>query len=245
MDTFPNALLGYRVWKAKDGWLHPLFAQVECWQPGANSSNCRHFDHSPPQSACSCGFHTYHHLHRAGIEAAEVWSVAWAQLDPDFADYDFLVLGAVAAKGRVEVHEHGFRAAEAQVLGLYCPEEVQLTAVSAEQLQSLSSRYRVPVFYSPAALEEYSQRLAKPVNAELLPHSADASLKLSTVLAALILLSAPLAALAGLSLAVFAGSWLWLLLTILASVSLLMTVILCRRTERKRTKDGSLEQVGV
>lgn len=134
-ETYPQAALGFRVWSVKEGMLCPLF-KGSLWRPDTNIAYCMYHKHVAPAADCHCGFNAYHDLRRAMFEAEATWK----------DDYDNavnvreLVIGAVAARGTIRIHAHGFRCETAQILGLF-PLHQQLG-----RPPELDPRYQVPIY---------------------------------------------------------------------------------------------------
>jgi len=154
---FPQAVLGYRAWQMEDNSLAPLF-QGAAWRPGHNLAYCHSAGHTAPADDCHCGFNAYYQLE----DACE-----WVRHSKR------VVIGLIAAKGRLQAHHNGFRAEEAQVLALWLPAaskhdllnwqgkrlaaRYQVPLVSSAELQALASNYQipaVPVSLRPQAEED-------------------------------------------------------------------------------------------
>ena len=151
MKSYPTMALGYRVWKIKDNALVPLF-EGPAWRPGKNLAYCQKAAHRAPALDCHCGFNAYHDLKDAYQEA-----------QASQRNLKNLVIGAVLAKGHLEIHHSGFRAEEAQVIGLWSPQG------QSEQLQALSVYYQVSVFATSQALEASASSLGEAVSTSLRP----------------------------------------------------------------------------
>ena len=132
--TYPHALIGYRAWKVtKEGALKPLH-QGPTWRPGVNLAYCQGNEHVAPDSGCGCGFNAYYSLESLNRLTRDT------------------VIGAIAAKGDVELHKRGFRCESAQIIGL-----VDLDigdAIYSRKIARASERYQVPVYENGPALEE-------------------------------------------------------------------------------------------
>lgn len=149
---YPQAALGYRVFAiCPQGHLHSTFAQSH-WTPGVNVACCDYRRHRQPPalgSGCHCGFNAFHdadmavayrHQRRRGSELS--------------------VLAAVAGRGKLAVHADGWRAAEAQILGL-CAEGT--SSRERHTLARVASAYGVPLFDTVADLEVFAERHAGAV----------------------------------------------------------------------------------
>jgi hypothetical protein len=151
-------VLGYRVWRVRDGLLHP-WCQHGPWLPGdPRAAQCLSAGttHAAPAPGCHCGFHALHSLdaklgsysvreyattadgrHMGVLGRVEGW-VGW-------------VGGAVVAWGRLEVHRNSFRAEYANPIALIrapnermCHEVARRYScelVPIEDLEELAFRY--------------------------------------------------------------------------------------------------------
>jgi len=147
---YPSAVLGYRVWTYEELSLMPLFYRDDAWHPGINLACChRHRWHQHRAvGSCNCGFHAYHQLSKAGDARA------CSPLDLP------TVIGMVAGCGEIQVHADGWRASEAQVLGLYRHQP------GAEGLAKI---YQVPLFSDPRELSQILAGKVVPAPATLIP----------------------------------------------------------------------------
>lgn len=138
--TYPKALLGFRAWFLNQG-LFSMGLGAEAWASSEKRARCkRGFDHQAPQGECSCGLHAFYDFsevlsHRQGSildlglyhldgevgPEAEALFAGEKNALADIASY--IVVGAVAARGRAELHWNGFRAQEMQVLSLLVNKE--------------------------------------------------------------------------------------------------------------------------
>jgi len=123
--TYPKALLGYRAWLLSEGELHPLHSRAApAWRPGENIAVCTSIGsalhpHQAPKHDCRCGFNVYHSLGMA-IGEYQNWLGRW-QAEKGGIPPVTLLLGAVAGKGKIEIHSDGFRCESAQILALFSP----------------------------------------------------------------------------------------------------------------------------
>lgn len=94
-------LLGFRAWVVHGGRIKPTGMGGDVWRGGAEvRAECvRGSDHRAPSAACECGLYGWHsfkalmHDHQATRPVTSPF-----------------VLGAVVARGRMEIHQRGFRA---------------------------------------------------------------------------------------------------------------------------------------
>lgn len=140
-----SAVIGYRSWvRNRNNELRPMSVGGS-WLPGANEAVCQlRCRHDAPAWSCGCGFH------------------AWSRLEPalTMACGPDVVVGAIAACGRLEQHHDGFRAEKAQILGLLLPEQVDADLLTS--YWAIADRYRVPLFPTPQELKAHAKRFAKP-----------------------------------------------------------------------------------
>jgi len=155
---FANAVLGYRCWKVDDaGKLRPLYLDDQPWEPGVNQAEClakiTSVSHPAPDPDCDCGFNAYHKLKTARLHLLP---------DPRGNRPRAEIIGAVAGRGNIEVHHAGWRAGEAQIIGL-------LDMGKKSRSRMIADRYQVPLFPTGAELEKHARRLAAAVPEDLLP----------------------------------------------------------------------------
>jgi len=162
VPTYPQAILGYRIWRVVDGNLYPLHMQgglVSPWTAGVNHAQCLYHKHEPPEGDCKCGFNAYHDITDA-ISEALVWIHYYRRKDP----YCRLVIGAVAGCGMVRIHHLGFRCRQAQVLGL-APLNLRTLRlhrrlrVSRHQLADLCAHYQVAYCEGVSELQDLASGL--------------------------------------------------------------------------------------
>jgi len=160
--TYPTAALGYRVLRADlEGRLHSLFSPY-VWKDGINVASCDQklatytggkgapTVHEAPHSECVCGFYAYHDYQLALTRVTK-------------SNCLNLVVAAVAAKGQLEIHTAGWRAAEVQLLAL---------SDVADRYHQLQERYRIPLLETEQFLSWVSKSVAKPVPQSLRPQAA-------------------------------------------------------------------------
>jgi len=148
---YPTALIGYRVWRMKEQRLYPLHVSgAPAWQPGTNTADCVFYRHRAPAADCKCGFNAHHQIGGALTEAA-AWYQEWEQCHDDSV---VLVIGAIAARGEAQVHHHGFRSEEAQILGLTTIGEVP----AITELAETAAYYQVPVYTGTYQLVQACRR---------------------------------------------------------------------------------------
>lgn len=141
-------VLGYRAWKAAPlHGLAPISGVSEApWREGVNVAYCHNqWGHSAPAPFCHCGFNAYHCLDDVEVPIKGI-------------------AGAVAMRGRVQVHAKGVRCEEAQVIGLLRSE-----ALDDDYAEGIAARYGVPLFDRPEQLIAYAERYARPAPRELRP----------------------------------------------------------------------------
>lgn len=171
-EFYAGAALGYRAWKLDGFRLLPVFKRwAPPWRPGANQAICAEprSVHRAPDSSCGCGLQAYHEPRRmqGQIKLQRVLQQWPAKRSV------FEVFGAVAGSGDLEIHYHGWRASEAQILGLWCPEPLR-SPERIEQLEDAAAYYRVPLFESVEELVAHGQRFALPIPESRRPPKPDA-----------------------------------------------------------------------
>jgi len=186
--VFPQAALGYRIWKLINGHLHPLFAHGGgAWQPGVNTAVCLPGSvfpypgirttpsaHQAPAPNCKCGFNAHHQL-KGALDEIRVWAYQQNKYNWRYRDRT-LVLGAIAGRGHLELHAGGFRCEQAQVLGLV-PIRIGLLFAGpkvgkiTDELHLAAAYHQVPVFSTIEGLRDHCQGLPQlaAVPKELLP----------------------------------------------------------------------------
>lgn len=149
LETYPQAALGFRAWRVGDDGSLLAAHMNDTWEAGLAKAHCHVYtEHQPPHAGCRCGIHAYYSLERAQRERPL----------PDS------ITGVIAGRGGLACHFHGWRASEAQIIGLLARKD------SAQEDKILASNYGVPLFHNPEALEAYASRYAAPVPQSLLPN---------------------------------------------------------------------------
>jgi hypothetical protein len=135
---FSRPVIGYRSWGIENDGLVSTEVGGWRWHPGVNVAQCPlGLEHDAPAADCICGFAATH--------------------DPRHIGTFMSRLGLVAARGRVMVHHHGFRAEEMVPLALVIREhegqpmtdgptrDRQAHEEHRRRLQRLSQRYSIPL----------------------------------------------------------------------------------------------------
>jgi hypothetical protein len=140
-----HPVAGYRQWRMHERELRSVHTW-DRWKPGAMTARCHaktnHVE-PPPVNGCSCGFYARYGPFPRTASAGT----------PD------LVAGAVALWGRLELHPHGMRAEQAQVIALALPvlpgpkrrrvraiaQTMGVPAVPARQLRTVAERQATPI----------------------------------------------------------------------------------------------------
>jgi hypothetical protein len=155
---FAEPLFGLRRWRVtvdEDGeWLAAPHQNTR-WPPGGRWLHAKcSLGHGAPHAGCDCGVHAWHPRLRS---ARDVLAVRAA------------VAGIVEAQGAVELHEDGFRAAEARPYAL-----VATPRSNPALMRRLAERYGTPIVEvsGPRALlawcDEHSVGMSEDVVAGLL-----------------------------------------------------------------------------
>lgn len=138
-----EAVIGYRQWRSPGNTLRGLIEPTP-WPPGETmTAACRyawrkvdHDDVEAPRSDCSCGLYAWHDRPLQAV-----------------GDANRMVLGAIKAWGRIEVHHGGFRAQHAQIIALagagrrvaWLAGRYGVPAVPADRLAAFASEHGTPV----------------------------------------------------------------------------------------------------
>jgi hypothetical protein len=130
VPLLPEEVLGYRVWRLRDGELLPyvsVHADAQTvWAPGVVVARCRH-GHEAPHVGCTCGLH-------ASYEPPDPCR------DGGFGRNE-AVYGAIAAWGAIDATSTDFRARYAQIVCLAFWR--MQTWHHTEQIRALASRHGV------------------------------------------------------------------------------------------------------
>jgi hypothetical protein len=162
-------VLGYRVWRVRDGLLHP-WCQHGPWLPGEpEPARCLSTGttHAAPASGCHCGFHALNSLD-AKLGSYSVRDYATSADGRHMGVFGRVqgwvgwVAGAVVAWGRLEVHANSFRAEYAKPVAVIrgpnermCHEVARrysCALVPIEDVEAIARRYGsgVPTALRPA-----------------------------------------------------------------------------------------------
>jgi hypothetical protein len=102
-------VLGVRAWEVRsDGRLCSVFWPAK-WKPGVNHAHCdpedslHTEDHETPQAGCTCGIYAYRDINHRDLA---------------FYERENIVIGTIAAWGRIEQEAGGFRAEAARLLAV-------------------------------------------------------------------------------------------------------------------------------
>jgi hypothetical protein len=157
VPTYTECVIGYRRWTIDAfGQLRPVTLSRAPWQPGVNTAECRWREfqdhahtfrlgalepkrpdpglHAAPGPSCECGIYAMHELSRLAVRNRYPADEYLANGVP--------VVGAVAAFGRLEVHESGFRAEKAAVVALATVEGMGPKARAL--VEHVAAQYGVP-----------------------------------------------------------------------------------------------------
>jgi len=141
-------VLGVRAWEVRsDGRLCSVFLPCK-WRPGVNRAQCdpeeslRYEDHSSPQLNCACGIYAYRDLNYRDLA---------------FYERENIVLGTIAAWGRIEQEVAWFRAEQARLLA------VGRSPNGGALERRAAIRYGVPLV-PLSELAGFSRRYAQPAS---------------------------------------------------------------------------------
>jgi hypothetical protein len=150
-------VVGFRLWRFKRRSRHALealFADGKRWDRGnwIRAQGC--LDHGgAPGPDCHCGFNAFHEP-----------AAAHRQYAAQARDKD-VVLGAIQAKGRLEVHADGFRCEWARPI-----------AVVRAKIPPLGNASGVQTVESPEELVQVALDYGSPIPSELRPPPVDRSM---------------------------------------------------------------------
>jgi hypothetical protein len=112
-------VIGYRQWTVDDEGFLTSIGVTGAWGRGTNVARCqpqsmwlsalekpRKSCDDSPGPACSCGIYAYHQMHSDWLT------------EPPWSGTAHLMVGAIVAWGRMEVHKDGFRAQYAEPVAL-------------------------------------------------------------------------------------------------------------------------------
>lgn len=165
-DLIPGTLLGYREWYIDQDALWPIAVRNNWhWGPGWNEAGCarnspynsNHTGGDIPARNCGCGFYgTYRYESQ----------FHWPQYTSGEATIH-VIAGVIEAKGRVTLHQSGFRAEKARVKALF-PVAGLYEENFAQAVKNATNYYQVPFLSSyQEAGEEFS--FVDPVTLGILP----------------------------------------------------------------------------
>jgi hypothetical protein len=179
-------VLGYRVWRVRDGLLHP-WCQHGPWLPQQpQRADCLRAGttHIAPASGCHCGFHALHSLD-AKLGSYSVRDYATAADGRHMGVFGRVqgwvgwVAGAVVAWGRLEVHVNSFRAEYAKPVAIIRGAREQMchdvarryscALVSIDDIEEVARRYgrAIPERLRPAPENSRPADSAADVSADL------------------------------------------------------------------------------
>lgn len=116
IPRFNGKVLGFRRWRVdrsdlspsvdinEELWIKPFFDE-EPWLPGENTSRCKLGQHKAPDEKCDCGYNAWDSYNRARFYKRFLYS-------------NQTVTGLVVGSGLVYIHNSGWRAEKAEVVGL-------------------------------------------------------------------------------------------------------------------------------
>lgn len=169
LPLYNGKVVGFRFWNIEinsfgDPTLHAASNWYQ-WRSGENLADCdpknlrlRHLDPSPGIH-CQCGFNAWNSYSHDYIRRARLNS-----LNKD--DPLTLVYGSIEGYGNLQIHEKGWRAEKAAVIGFVRPDRElfhanvleRLGATTDEIFDKLATSFEVPSFDSFEELYEYSRQ---------------------------------------------------------------------------------------
>lgn len=162
---YASAVAGYRLWRVDvkpDPKVRLYGAGVDVgWAGGVISAECsarreKAYRHPAPHLHCTCGIHAYYesrHVKRHLLRTPRPWRKK-------------AMIGAIAGKGAVCCSHYGFRAEEAQIIGL-----VRRGPNFYNSDERIAELYGAPLFDTVEELEEHvrSLGLGGSVDPQLVP----------------------------------------------------------------------------
>ena len=179
MPDLIQAVVGFRRWRIEDGLLRSTGAGQAIWDPGVTVAECEtgtdkasgdmivYGDveptiHPAPAPDCGCGLYAYHD---PGIRERDQMGLGFARLAASLGGHELPVeiAGAVAAWGRIEIHEDGFRAERARVVALALDDRCLAEDGREDAIRAAGEQYGAAVVPSHAlAREAYKHGIATP-----------------------------------------------------------------------------------
>lgn len=146
----PHYAVGFRAWQLRGDYLHSLTQQT-AWTGVDQKAVCLlNKNHQAPVEGCSCGLYAHHEL-----------EVLRDYCDYFRADHTFFLVGAVAMRGRLQIHHHGVRAEHMRLLTLslldkhrpvtvdalahHAAKKLGVPMVELEMLEEIAAAYGSPV----------------------------------------------------------------------------------------------------
>ena len=165
IPCYPQAVIGFRAWhwNAEALTLRALWWSHLEWTRGLNHFSCLQ-RHSFPDSKHNCGLHAYHalgHDIREQIRTARQHSLVERYFGG--GSPDTILIGAVLAKGYLQIHEDGFRAEKMSVIAFKKP-----GLLDKQPASTAAEHFQVPLL-GTRQLRGYAQSLGQPVPRELIP----------------------------------------------------------------------------
>lgn len=148
-----QSIIGWRGWRfsEKEDALLPLAVRGPAWTPGENKATCSlQKGHTIPNLGCDCGFNAYYTPEQLDLN----------RLTCDSSDTEYVELkkrkrniieGAIIAKGKMQLHDDGFRAEYSEIIGII---DNGLPCINFIQ-----EIYSVPVFSDTNELIQYTKNL--------------------------------------------------------------------------------------
>ncbi len=146
-----HPVVGYRQWRMQDGELRSVHTG-DRWKAGPMTARCHagtSHTEPPPVAECSCGFYARYSPFARTASAGT----------PE------LVAGAILLWGRLELHAHGMRGEQAQIVALALP---VLPGRKRRRVAEIARAYGVPGV--PArTLREVAERQGAPIPKAMRP----------------------------------------------------------------------------
>jgi hypothetical protein len=148
MDVYPQSIIGFRQWRVTENGLASVGLGQTLWKSGVNQAYCRDGVHHAPALGCHCGWNAYHD------------PVLPSVFEPQ------TIMGAIRARGEMQVHFHGFRSEQAEIIALFVSPD---TVVNSKWLATIASEYNAPLFKDLEEFIDYIEQFGEAVPEALKP----------------------------------------------------------------------------
>lgn len=147
MNTYGEAVVGYRFWNTHpDADVLRSVFRVRSWETGVNTAECLSNMSRcvAPAEGCQCGINSFYLLPQESAD--NLYKIL-----PEY------VQGLILGAGSVRLHEGGWRAEQAKIYALYCPDF--LPDSNKKKIHAIAREYEVPVLSDYSELETAADSL--------------------------------------------------------------------------------------